>query len=95
MVRKYLRTKRVPKTKRVSKAMGKDYALSFTFRGRRYYYYRDAYARSRDLKNLVARLHKEGYKTRLVGRGRWSPVVDVYTNPEIVNVPYSKILRFG
>ena len=63
------------------------------FRGKRYYFYRSA-SLGKDLKKLVSRLHKDGYKVRLISR-RFIPVVDVYTNPEIVYVPHGKILRYG
>lgn len=63
------------------------------FRGKKYYFYRSA-SLGKDLKNLVSRLRKDGYKVRLTSR-RFAPVVDVYTNPEIVYVPHSKILRYG
>jgi len=78
--------------------LGKSHVIKF--RGKTYYHYRDAFVRGTSLfnadgsemKDLVKRLRRDGYKVRLTRATPDGAVVNVYTNPAVPWVPHKRLL---
>ena len=68
---------------------------SVLFRGKQYWYYRDYFLRSPELKVDVAKLKRDGYKTRLIGPALSWGIVNLYTNPRKTSGIRRNFSRFG
>ena len=77
---------------------GEGKFTTILFRGKKYYFYRQAYLKGKGLfksdgseaKPVVAKLRSYGYKVRLTKATRDGVIVNIYTSPQVPNVPHKK-----